>query len=64
MVKLWRVYFFVGLGLDFLCAYIIHLVFDVSRYKGKVVAVKYRKETSAKVKVKFDSYQKDKYDKW
>ncbi|XP_046840799.1 ATPase MORC2-like isoform X2 [Xenia sp. Carnegie-2017] len=33
-------------------------------YKGKVVAVKYRKETSAKVKVKFDSYQKDKYDKW
>ncbi|CAB3997385.1 MORC family CW-type zinc finger 2 isoform X1 [Paramuricea clavata] len=33
-------------------------------YLGKVVAVKHRKNAPAKVKVKFDNYQKDKYDKW
>ena len=33
-------------------------------YFGKVVAVKHRKNTPAKVKVKFDHFQKGKYDKW
>ena len=33
-------------------------------YFGKVVAVKHRKNTPAKVKVKFDNFQKGKYDKW
>jgi hypothetical protein len=36
----------------------------IIRYLGKVVAVKHRKNAAAKVKVKFDNYQKDKYDKW
>ena len=33
-------------------------------YFGKVVAVKHRKNAPAKVKVKFDNFQKGKYDKW
>ncbi|XP_028400511.1 ATPase MORC2-like [Dendronephthya gigantea] len=33
-------------------------------YFAKVVAVKHSKNSPAKVKVKFDNYQKDKFDKW
>ena len=36
----------------------------LSRYIGTVLAVKPKKGTICRVRVKFDMYPKDKYDKW
>lgn len=38
--------------------------FVVSRYIGTVLAVKPKKGATCRVRVKFDMYPKDKYDKW
>lgn len=40
------------------------ICFAVPRYIGTVFAVKPKKGSSCRVRVKFDMYPKDKYDKW